>query len=133
MDRADGIIVLIVFCAAVLLIIFCVYLGYSMHKTNRNSKGSEPEDNVNTPKEPTTPVGAVNRSKEIDYAIEHQLWICRYCETMNPMPTGVANQRNFTCGKPNPLQTESTQLTGSLIKKKSRIGLLRCAACGKHQ
>lgn len=130
MQKADIILLLLILCV-VLLMALLLYLWHARHQTQRGKSKPDPIDDETpyTPEE-ATPPPAASRSEGADYAATHHLWICRYCETMNPIPVGMDGKRSFTCGKPDPLQVT---LRGSLANKEGGNPSLRCAACGKDQ
>lgn len=134
MEKTDTILFLSIFCIA-LVVILCVFLERPKYHSKRKKTGSELNNN-GTPKtfgKATAPPPSASRSKEADYAEEHHLWICRYCETMNPIPVSIDGRRSFTYGKPDPLPIVNAGLRGSLVNKEGSNRYLRCVACGKDQ
>lgn len=74
------------------------------------------------------------RSLDEEYARTHRMWICPYCETMNPYPAGVSPEM-ISDSKAAPVSGSASMLRGDLIKKAADIPAgsvsLICAACGK--
>lgn len=134
MEKADIILFLLILCI-VLVVILCVFLEHSKHYAKRRKTGPElaGDGTLKTFGKATAPPSPANRSKEADYAEKHHLWICRYCETMNPIPVSIDGRRSFTYGKPNPLPIVNAGLRGSLVNKEGSNRYLRCVACGKDQ
>ena len=109
------------------------------------SKSPEPTASVPSPasEKPGPPHGPsvsvppeAPQSLDREYARTHGMWVCPYCETMNPYPDG-ASPEMISDSISSSVSGSSSMLRGDLIKKAADISAgsvsLICIACGKHQ
>ncbi len=95
----------------------------------------EPVPPVKKPIDPTPPEPVL--TKDALYARENGLWVCPFCETLNPYPAGVSPER-LRPPKPVPVPAGSSRLVGDLVRKAAEdtapteLPPMFCAACGKQ-
>ena len=65
------------------------------------------------------------------------MWVCPFCETLNPYPAGVSPER-LPSPKPVPVPADPSRLVGDLVRKAAEeaapteLPPMFCAACGKQ-
>ena len=136
----EELILLLVMCA-VAVGIFYACVSYS-----RNRKTPEPPLVVEL--EPATPpqqpvlVSLDSQTEDEKYAQIHHMWVCEYCETLNPIPEGATIKKTTTHSEPTTaLSGLGSLLRGDLARAKGEAhksskalsNELICVACGKSQ
>lgn len=78
------------------------------------------------------------QTAEEKYADNHNMWICPYCESLNPFPPGMKKRKKKETS-PVPVEKKSSPgLRGDLVKKINADSEpipepeLYCIVCGKH-
>lgn len=128
--------VVIAFIGALSLLIY-------LWKQSRPEKEDVPVNRPEPPKpprkepEPVNPPEPPKPDPTIDelYAMENRLWLCPYCETLNPYPPGYHPARKAP-PIPAAAPAGAPGLTGTLLRKvpsePEHTPELFCAACGKR-
>lgn len=95
----------------------------------------EPVPPVKKPIAPVPPEPVL--TKDALYARENGMWVCPFCETLNPYPAGVSPER-LPSTKPVPVPADPSRLVGDLVRKAAEeaapteLPPMFCAACGKQ-
>lgn len=84
------------------------------------------------------PVPDIFRDTETEaqkYARQHNMWICEFCETLNPCPEGLTVSGVLTDDFSNAPQRRVSALQGDLANahRKKLKNAPVCVACGKRQ
>lgn len=137
MSQAQYILIFVCLCAVIIWIIF----SYIKEKTEERKTFAAKTELTESPPVAHTPVSkksTFQESEDSRYAIHQNMWVCAYCETLNPCPSGmkrVVDIKDLYTSPPSSLNG----LRGDLFNKvnEANAGIvtmeLHCTACGRKQ
>lgn len=101
-------------------------------------KEKDPDGKSDGMPDPAPGISSNTETEAQRYARQHNMWICEFCETMNPCPAGMKVSKVPADGISGDSRGKASGLRGDLAdarrkKHTDALDMPVCIACGKRQ